>query len=169
MIDECRVASHHPYMDPDADIAAPGWRHRQDPAVPAFADTGPVTVMDAHCALCARGARWIARNDQAGEFRIIPVQSALGHALLTHYGLNPADPASWLYLEDGQPYTSMDAVIRVGTRLGSIWRGLQALRILPGPVRRALYRLVARNRYRLFGHADLCHLPDPDVQKRLLQ
>jgi predicted DCC family thiol-disulfide oxidoreductase YuxK len=32
-----------------------------------------------------------------------------------------------------------------------------------------LYRAVARNRYRLFGSADLCTLPDPEVQKRLLK
>lgn len=142
--------------------------YRGDAAIPAF-DAGPVfTVMDAHCALCARGAAWIARNDRAAAFRIIPLQSDLGEALMRHYGLDPADPTSWLFVQDGLAYSSLDAFIRVGWRLGGVWRGLSLLRVLPRMVQDALYRAVARNRYRLFGRTDLCALPDPEVQKRLV-
>jgi predicted DCC family thiol-disulfide oxidoreductase YuxK len=38
-----------------------------------------------------------------------------------------------------------------------------------GPVRDSLYAWLARNRHRLFGRADLCALPDPAFQKRLLR
>ncbi|NJS14000.1 MAG: DUF393 domain-containing protein [Sphingopyxis sp.] len=31
--------------------------------------------MDADCALCARGARWIAAHDVRGEFGIVPMQT----------------------------------------------------------------------------------------------
>lgn len=125
--------------------------------------------MDAHCALCARGATWIARHDRAQEFTIIPVQSELGSALMRHYGLDPTDPLSWLYLENGRAYSSLDALMRAGRRLGGVWKGLTILRILPAPLQDRLYAWVARNRYRMFGRADLCALPDPDVQKRLLR
>ena len=60
--------------------------------------------MDAHCALCARGAAWIARNDRLAEFKIVPLQSELGNALMIHYAMDPEDPTSWLYLEDGRAY-----------------------------------------------------------------
>lgn len=144
------------------------YSYRDDPAVPGFHDAGPVTVMDAHCALCARGARWIARNDSKLEFRIVPVQSPLGAALLKHYGMDPGDPVSWLYLEDGMAYHSLDALIQVGQRLGGVWSLLSVLRIFPASIRGGLYRVVARNRYRLFGRADLCSVPDEQVRKRLL-
>lgn len=141
---------------------------RDDPDVPPFA-CGPVfVVMDAHCSLCSRGAVWIARHDSACEFTIIPMQSDRGSALLDHYGLDPSDPASWLYVEDGRAFSSLDAVMRTGRRLGGIWSALVVLRILPVALQDALYRAVARNRYRIFGHADLCSLPDPEVRKRLL-
>ncbi len=142
---------------------------RDDPAVPAFPDTGPVTVMDATCGLCARGAKWIARNDHAAEFRIIPLQSELGHAVMRHFGMDPSDPLSWLYLEDGLGYSSLDATIKVGARLGGVWRGLAALRVVPQGLRDWAYGVVARNRYKVMGRADLCGLPDADIQKRLLQ
>ena len=125
--------------------------------------------MDAHCSLCARGARWIARNDTKQEFRIIPVQSPPGEALMHHYGLEPADPMSWLYLEDGRAHESLDAFIRAGMRLGGVWKMLAVLRVLSRNVQDNLYRAVARNRYRIFGRTDLCSLPDERIQRRLFQ
>ena len=133
-------------------------------------DPGPIfTVMDAHCALCAKGAAWIARNDHAEEFRIVPIQSLLGRALLTENGLDPDDPASWLFVENGATYGSLDALIRVGWRLGGMWKALAILRILPRPMRDRLNRTVARRRYDWFGRADMCAMPDPEVQRRLIQ
>jgi predicted DCC family thiol-disulfide oxidoreductase YuxK len=125
--------------------------------------------MDATCGICAKGARWIAHNDSQQEFRIIPLQSDLGHALMRHHGLDPQDPTSWLYLQDGLPYEGADAVIRVAQRLGGKWRILGALRIIPAGLLHHLYLVIARNRYRLSGRADLCNLPDPAIQARLLQ
>ncbi len=52
------------------------------------------------------------------------MQSALGRALLLHYDLDPDDPSSWLYVERGITFSSLDAVIRVGLQLGGIWRAL---------------------------------------------
>ncbi|PIB23301.1 thiol-disulfide oxidoreductase [Amylibacter kogurei] len=129
---------------------------------------GPFTVMDANCSLCAKGAAWIARNDRDGEFRIIPIQTELGQNLLCHYGLDPSDPNSWLFLENGYAYHSLDALIRVGNRFGGVWKLLRILRVLPKPLQDKLYYFVARNRYRFFGRADMCNMPDPAVQKRLM-
>ncbi|MEM9585518.1 MAG: DCC1-like thiol-disulfide oxidoreductase family protein [Pseudomonadota bacterium] len=142
---------------------------RNDPNVPAFSDDGAITVMDAQCGLCARGARWIARADRKAEFRIVPMQTPLGAALMRHFGMDPADPLTWLYLEDGTGHSSLDAMIKVGLRLGGIWRALTLLRMIPKPLRDAAYGIVARNRYKVMGRADLCALPDPDVQERLMQ
>ncbi len=147
----------------------PAYSYRQDPDIPAFADAGPVTVMDAYCAICARGARWIAHNDDANEFTIIALQSTLGNALMRHYAMDPDDPLSWLYLEEGRAYSSLDATVRVGQRLGGVWAGLVVLRVLPRSIQDWLYGLVARNRIKWFGTADLCNMPDGEVQKRLLK
>ena len=141
---------------------------QHDDSVPKFSAGDIFTVMDAQCSLCAHRASWIARHDKLQEFTIIPLQSEVGSALMRHYGMNPSDPTSWLYVEDGRAYTSLDAFIRAGNRLGGVWIVLSGLRILPARLQNVLYRFVARNRYRLFGSADLCTLADPEVQKRLL-
>ena len=140
-----------------------------DPSVPSFDPPDHFTVMDAHCGLCAKTARWIVRNDTQGRFGIVPMQSALGTALLHHYGMDPEDPRSWLYVRMGVAYTSLDAVIRIGSELGGIWRTLRAFRVLPRSLQDALYNLVARNRYRFIGRVDWCSMPDPEIRDRLIQ
>jgi predicted DCC family thiol-disulfide oxidoreductase YuxK len=145
------------------------YSYRDDPSVPAFDDSGPVAVMDASCAICSWGARMIHRLDRAGTTRICPVQSPLGAALLAHYGLRPDDPSSWLFLDAGIAWQDFDAVLHAGRHFGGFGRVTLGLRVFPKPVRDWLYRRIARNRYRLFGRADMCALPDPAFQRRLLR
>ena len=40
--------------------------------------------------------------------------------------------------------------------------------VVPRVVRDAVYRLVARNRYRWFGRTEACRLPTPDLRARFL-
>ncbi len=149
-------------------LADQPYSYRADQTVPGFNDAGPVVVMDGSCALCTATARWIARRDWNGAFRIARAQGEVGGPLLRHYGLDPADPDSWLYIETGQVYTSLDAVLRIGARLGGIGWLLQPLRVLPTPAGHWLYRCVARNRYRVFGRTDMCAVPDPALRYRLI-
>jgi predicted DCC family thiol-disulfide oxidoreductase YuxK len=142
--------------------------YRSDPAVPAFDDCAPVAVMDADCAVCSWGARMIHRLDRVGTTRICPIQTPLGAALLRHYGLDATDPASWLFLDQGIAFKDFEAVLYAGRRFGGLASLTQALRIFPKPLRDWLYQRLARNRYALFGRADLCAVPGPAFQRRLL-
>jgi predicted DCC family thiol-disulfide oxidoreductase YuxK len=142
---------------------------RQDPAVPGFDDTVPVAVMDAECAICSWGARMIHRLDRSGRVRICPIQSPLGRALLAHHGFEPRDPSSWLYLDQGRAHSDFDAVIHAGESFGGWGRLCAVLRLIPKRPRDWLYLRLARNRYRIFGRGDLCGLPDPGLQARILR
>jgi len=144
------------------------YSYRSDPRVPAFDDTGPVTFMDGNCTVCSVGARLIARFDRAAEFRICPIQSPLGQAVLGHYGLRADDPETWLLLIDGQVYGSMDAMIRAGARVGGVGYLLQVFRLLPRPAQDWIYTRIARNRYRMFGRTEICEIPDPALQARII-
>jgi predicted DCC family thiol-disulfide oxidoreductase YuxK len=146
----------------------PQYSYREDPNVPAFDDSHPMTVMDGECVLCSVGARLISRFDKKREFRICRTQSPLGQALLRHYDFSPDDPESWLYLVDGYAYSSLDAMIRAGRRIGGPGWLLQPLRLMPRALQHYLYRLLARNRYRLFGRTDMCSIPDPELRARLI-
>jgi len=143
--------------------------YRTDPDVPPFDDSHPITVMDGECALCTVGARLIARFDKSGEFKICRAQTTLGQSLLRHYGLSPSDPESWLYIVDGRVFTSLEAMIRAGRRVGGLGWLLQPLRFMPRVLQDYLYRKLARNRYRLFGRTNMCSIPDPALRARLME
>ena len=128
-----------------------------------------IVVIDAGCRICAGGARWIARRDRDDRFRIVPMQSPLGQKLFAAHGIDPDDPASWLYLENGKAMNGFEAWARVGRVLGGISRLFALAMLIPTPLRSRLYAFVVRNRIRMFGTADLCHMPDPEVARRLLQ
>ncbi|WP_417513627.1 thiol-disulfide oxidoreductase DCC family protein [Minwuia sp.] len=149
--------------------ARPAYAYRTDPNVPAFDDHGPVVFMDGDCALCSRGARWIARRDTDERFSICPIQSPLGQAMLMHFDIDQTDPETWILLHEGKGYTSLDAMIRVGALLGGPGHLLTVLAPLPRAFQDWIYRRIARNRYALFGNTDMCAIPDPELRKRLVQ
>jgi predicted DCC family thiol-disulfide oxidoreductase YuxK len=149
-------------------VSRKAYSYREDSSVPRFDDRGPIVFMDGECALCTGAARVIARLDKRGEFRICPIQSALGQAILHHYGLDFNNPDSWIYLCGGKAFASLDAVIEAGMRLGGPARLLRAFAVLPQPVRDWLYRRIARNRYTIFGRDQMCSVADPSLKQRLL-
>lgn len=144
------------------------YSYRSDPDVPAFEDAGPVVFMDGECILCTFGARLIARYDRQARFRICPVQSGTGTAVMRHFGLDPASPDTWMLLVGGRAHTCMDAMILAGRMIGGPGWLLQPFRLLPRPVRDWLYRRIARNRY-LLGRTEMCAVPDAEFRARLIE
>lgn len=147
----------------------PTHSYRSDPAVPAFDDSRILLVMDAECALCSAAARRIARMDRHDRVRIAPVQSPLGRALLIHYALSPDDPDTWLTVSEGHARGSLDATMHLFPSLSRWAMPLKVLGLLPRGMRDWIYARIARNRYAVFGHADMCALPDPALQRKLIK
>lgn len=144
------------------------WSWRDDPDVPLIPDEHIVLVVDGDCTLCSWGARTIAGNDPGDLFRITTIQSETGRALLSHFGLDPDDPCSWIALAEGCALTASDAVIAVGKRLSGPWPVLARIGgWLPAFLREWLYRVIARNRKSWFGGKQLCGIPDPELKRRL--
>jgi predicted DCC family thiol-disulfide oxidoreductase YuxK len=52
--------------------------------------------------------------------------------------------------------------------LGGLWRLAAAFRVLPLPLRDALYGWVARNRLKWFGRHEVCWLAEPGQEARFL-
>jgi len=118
-----------------------------------------VIVFDGICHLCTGWVRFLRRHRVDPPFQLIAMQSDAGKALLVEYGIDPDDPATFLVLDQGRRFTESDAAIHVIAALGIPWRIINVTRIVPRRWRDALYRLLARNRYRWFGRRSACYLP----------
>jgi predicted DCC family thiol-disulfide oxidoreductase YuxK len=127
-----------------------------------------IVVFDAHCLLCSRWVKFLLKFDQRGVFRFASIQGETGQALLADAGLR-VDRLETLLLVDGKrSWQHTAAILRVLHALGWPWRAAWLGWLLPSPIRDAAYRLVARNRYVLFGRSETCLMPPADYSKRFL-
>jgi predicted DCC family thiol-disulfide oxidoreductase YuxK len=148
--------------------AVPAYSYR-GATVPPFDDAQPLIVYDGVCVLCSRSMRWIAEHDRAEQIRFTAAQSSLGAGLLRHYGIDPLDFDSFLLVADGRGYAKLDALLEVLQLVGAPWRWLAAtLSLLPQSARDRLYDIVAKNRYRWFGRAETCLVPDAAWRARVI-
>lgn len=127
-----------------------------------------IVVFDAQCLLCNRWVKFLLKFDRRGVFRFASIQGEAGQALLARAGLR-VDGLQTLLLVDGQhSWQHTAAILRVLHALGGPWRAAWLAWIIPAPVRDAAYRLVARNRYPLFGRSETCLVPPADYSMRFL-
>ena len=127
-----------------------------------------VILYDGVCIFCSRWVRFVATRDVSQKFRFAAIQSPYGTRLAQAFGINPADPDTNAVIHGGVAWFKSDAALTVLSNLPG-WRWVMVLFAVPRPLRNAVYNLVARNRYRIFGKYDECFVPDADMRARVLE
>lgn len=128
----------------------------------------PLVLYDGVCALCNWAVRFILERDPQGIFRFAPLQSDIGRRWLERSGL-PVDALDTVILVmDGRATVRSEAAFLILRQLRTGWRFLALGRMLPAFLTDAVYRLMARSRYRVFGRYDACPLPPPQHRHRFL-
>lgn len=130
-----------------------------------------VVLFDGVCNLCNRAVNFIIAHDPDGYFRFAALQSEAGAALLRRYGrvLTSSEPDSVVLVEADRVFDLSTAALRIARRLRGPWKLLWVLIAIPRPIRDAVYRWIARHRYRWFGQASACRVPTPELQARFLE
>ena len=127
-----------------------------------------VILYDGVCVFCSRWVRFVAARDTNRRFRFTAIQSGYGTRLAQAFGIDPNDPDTNAVVHGGEVFFKSDAALTV---LGALpgWGWVRALRAIPKPLRDAVYNLVARNRYRIFGKYDSCFIPDASLRTRVIE
>ena len=120
------------------------------------------------CNLCNGAARFIAANDPEHHFAFASLQSSYARALLGERADTEREPDSIVLLAGGHRYERSDAALHIALGLRAPWPLAFAAILIPRTVRDAVYRWIARNRYRWFGRTDACALPPPGLRERFL-
>lgn len=127
-----------------------------------------VILFDGVCNFCNGAVNFVIARDEARYFKFAALQSDFGEELRAKYGLDDTKTDSVILIENEKAYVHSSAGVRIAKRLDGIWKLLYAFVIVPKPIRDFVYKLFAKNRYRLFGRRDECMLPTPDVRARFL-
>jgi predicted DCC family thiol-disulfide oxidoreductase YuxK len=118
----------------------------------------PVIFFDDVCIMCNTFVDLLLRVDRRQRFYFAPLQGETARKLLPPLA---DDPRKWsmIYVDERGVHDQSDASLEVYRRLGGIWWLLSLARFIPRAIRNPVYRILARNRYRLFGKRDVCRLP----------
>jgi predicted DCC family thiol-disulfide oxidoreductase YuxK len=131
-------------------------------------DAGPIILFDSECVLCSANAQFVLSHDKRRRFRLASMQGEVGSALYRRFGIDPTDPDTMIVIEDDRMLRDSDAVMSIYAGLGWPWKAFSVFRLVPRFIRDPLYRMVARNRYRIFGKRDSCWLPSQEYRDRML-
>lgn len=127
-----------------------------------------IVVFDAQCLLCSRWVKFLLKRDRRALLRFASIQGRAGRTLLAQAGLRPDGLQTLLLVDGHRSWQHTGAILRVLHVLGWPWRAAWLVWPIPAPLRDAIYRLVARNRYSLFGRSEVCLLPPSDCSARFL-
>jgi predicted DCC family thiol-disulfide oxidoreductase YuxK len=136
-------------------------------------DSKPIVLYDGVCGLCNHLVQFLLKRDKHDRFRFASLQSEFAQSLMKRHGLDPHD-LDTVYLvkdhgcADENLLARSDAILYMLTQLGGIWSLAGAGRVLPRVFRDAVYKIVARNRYRVFGKHESCMLPEPKHRAKFL-
>lgn len=131
--------------------------------------TEPIILFDGVCLLCESFVQLVLKNDRKGRFKFAPLQGPSAHELMKR--ANPPPPAKFetiVLVENGSYYYASDAALRILARLRFPWPLLAIARILPRPLRDAVYAFVSKNRYSWFGKRNECMIPTAEMRRRFL-
>jgi len=136
--------------------------------------SNPIVFYDGVCGLCNRLVQFLLKHDREGRLRFASLQSDFAAKVLGRHGFDPKDLDTVHVVEnydqpDERVLQRSDAILRAGRELGGFWSTSSSIsKIVPRPLRDVVYKLVATNRYRMFGKFDTCMLPDPSQRSRFL-
>lgn len=127
-----------------------------------------IWLFDSQCVLCDGGVHYTLRHEKSPSIQFVAIQSAQGRALAHKHGLDPDDPTTFLFIENGTALEKSDAVFALARHLNGPARLVLAAQILPKILRDVGYSCIAKHRYRLFGKKDACILPSAETAHRFV-
>jgi predicted DCC family thiol-disulfide oxidoreductase YuxK len=125
-----------------------------------------VIFFDGICHLCNGFVDAVISRDKSRIYLFAPLQGETAARLLPAQDRENLDTV--IYYEKGKTYYRSDAILKILSGLGGVYNLIKLAWVIPSPLRNALYKLIAKNRYSWFGQRDFCRLPLPEERAYLL-
>lgn len=140
----------------------------------ALSEPKPIVLYDGVCGLCNGLVQFLLKRDTHDRLRFASLQSDFSGLVLQRHGADPQDlDTVYVVLDHDQPNERLlarsDAILHLAGELDGIWRLVTIGRFVPKALRDAMYKVVAGNRYRLFGKYETCMLPEPGQRAKFIE
>ncbi len=125
-----------------------------------------IILFDGVCNLCSGSVQFVIKRDPFAYFNFASLQSDFGQQQLQKFNLDQNSFHSIILIRGDKVYQRSDAALEIVKKLKGAWPILYGFKILPHFLRDAVYNLISRNRYKLFGKKDACWIPTPELKSR---
>lgn len=128
-----------------------------------------IILFDEVCVLCNGWVRFLLKYDQIPTFKIASVQSPIGQQILAYYQMPLDHYDTMLTVYHGQFYTESTAFLKVMQHLGFPFSFVAIGLVVPNSIRDFFYKIIAHNRYQLFGKTNQCAVPSAQNKQHFLE
>ncbi|CAM1341561.1 thiol-disulfide oxidoreductase DCC family protein [Tenacibaculum amylolyticum] len=126
-----------------------------------------LVLFDGVCNLCNSTITFIIKRDVSNQFKFASLQSDFARESLQKIGFSNVQLSTIIFLDNEKIYTKSSAILRITKELkGYEWT--KFLLLIPAPIRDFFYKIIAKNRYLLFGKQDSCMLPSKELLEKFL-
>jgi predicted DCC family thiol-disulfide oxidoreductase YuxK len=127
-----------------------------------------IILFDGVCNFCDSSVQFVLKRDKKGYFNFASLQSEIGQELLEKYKIPKDKFESLVLIENDKAYLFSTGALRIARKLNGAWPIFYGFIIIPSFIRNFFYKLIANNRYRLFGKKEECMIPSPEWRSRFL-
>ncbi len=117
-----------------------------------------IILFDGICNLCSSTVSFLIKHDKYNNLHFVAQQTATGKNLMKKFNIHDATP-SVIFIQGKEVFYQSNAIIEIAKLITGWPRILRFSSIIPKSIRDAIYQLIAKNRYKLFGKKESCYTP----------
>jgi predicted DCC family thiol-disulfide oxidoreductase YuxK len=118
-----------------------------------------IVFFDGVCNFCNTTVDRIWMNNPRRDIYYSSLQSDFAKVFLKKHGVDANDLDTVIFYSNNRIYTRSSAILEIAKHLGGIYKILPVFSIVPPFLRDAVYKLIAKNRYKFFGKKESCRIP----------
>lgn len=126
----------------------------------------PIVFFDGICNLCNSFVNILLKIDKHNRFYVASLQGETASKKIPNQ-ISQRD--SVILLEGDKIFFESDAVLRIFTICGGIWKIFAVFKLIPRKIRDKIYNWVASKRYKWFGKRNTCRMPTQKEKDKFLE
>ena len=124
-----------------------------------------IIVFDGVCILCNKFFRWVLKNDRINVFSFTNIQS---NFYLKNKKINKSIDSILVITQNEEILYESDAVNYILKKINKLLLIRFLIIITPNFISNFFYRIIAKNRYKIFGKKDSCYVPTEEELKKFI-
>lgn len=124
-----------------------------------------IIIFDGNCVLCSSFYKWLLKNDKKNCFLFTNIQSEF---YSKNSNIDKSKDSIIVILNNNKILYESDAVAYIFKKTKTQLAIRILISIFPKFISNFFYKIVAKNRYKIFGKKDSCYVPTKEELKKFI-